>query len=384
MRRMKHLGATLALGALVTPGLLGLTATAAQAAVYANGFETNTDGWTDWSGGTITRVPTGSNSLYADGVAAATGNYYARLGKDPDPSTCTYGGGTANIHRGPYTEWGGVSSTFPAGGYSTTVDVYLDVAYATSHPDTRFDWSSVISDPSGNYRRGFMFNVGTDASGFVITGGNNSSRCDSNPYSTDPNHAPRATVTNSGWYTLKHTFSNQSGVLSVTMELIRKSNGDVIGSWTRSDPTDIIGTTVGGNNIGWFDQNEFDGLAIDNSRMGAYMFQGFRAPINSNDVNVAVAGQTIPVKWRLLDGATPVSDPSSFDSLTSVKVNCASLEEEGTDAIETYTNTSGLIYQNDGYWQFSWKTPKAYAGQCRIMTLTLSDGNAYTAEFKFK
>jgi hypothetical protein len=38
-----------------------------------------------------------------------------------------------------------------------------------------------------------------------------------------------------------------------------------IGAWVRSDPSDIIGTTVGGNRYGWFVQNEFDGLAIDNS-----------------------------------------------------------------------------------------------------------------------
>jgi len=38
-----------------------------------------------------------------------------------------------------------------------------------------------------------------------------------------------------------------------------------IGMWVRSDPSDIIGVTVGGNRYGWFVQNEFDGLAIDNS-----------------------------------------------------------------------------------------------------------------------
>ena len=36
-------------------------------------------------------------------------------------------------------------------------------------------------------------------------------------------------------------------------------------TWVLSDPSDIIGTTVGGNRYGWFVQNEFDGLAIDNS-----------------------------------------------------------------------------------------------------------------------
>jgi hypothetical protein len=36
-----------------------------------------------------------------------------------------------------------------------------------------------------------------------------------------------------------------------------------------------------------------------------------------------------------------------------------------------------------GY-QFNWQTKKAYKGQCRVMTLTLSDGSTYTADFKFK
>jgi subtilisin family serine protease len=34
---------------------------------------------------------------------------------------------------------------------------------------------------------------------------------------------------------------------------------------------------------------------------------------------------------------------------------------------------SGLLYQGNGNWQFNWKTPKAYAGQCRTMYLNLSD-----------
>jgi len=103
---------------------------------YFNGFETDTAGWFNFSGATITRVPSGSN-----GVAAASGNWYARLGQDPSPASCTFGGGTAPIYYGPYTNWGGYSPTFPLGGYSTGVDIYLDVPYATSHPDTRFDWS---------------------------------------------------------------------------------------------------------------------------------------------------------------------------------------------------------------------------------------------------
>jgi len=230
---------------------------------YFNGFETDTAGWFNFSGATITRVPSGSVSTYANGVAAATGNYYARLGKDPSPDSCTFGGGTAPIYYGPYTKWGGYSAIFPPGGYQTGVDIYLDVTYAQSHPDTRFDWSSAISDASGGFRRDFVFNVGTDPLGFVISGGNNATRCGANP--ADPGHTP-IHIAVSGWYTFKHTFTGvPDGPLVATLQVMPSGTNVPLGTWVRSDPSDIIGVTVGGNRYGWFVQNEFDGLAIDNS-----------------------------------------------------------------------------------------------------------------------
>src|SRR5205807_7509854 len=128
--------------------------------------------------------------------------------KDPSPATCQSGGGPQAWYVGPYTDFGGdTSGIFPPGGYTTGVDIYLDVPYAQSHPDTRFDWSSEINDPSGNFRRDFVFNVGTDMAGFVITAGNNATRCGANPYAVDPTHAPRVSITQSGWYTFKHIFT---------------------------------------------------------------------------------------------------------------------------------------------------------------------------------
>jgi hypothetical protein len=100
---------------------------------YFNGFETNTAGWNNFSGATITRQPSGYSTGpggYASGVASATGSYHARLGIDPSPDTCASGGGPQPIFYGPYTNWGGYSSIFPTGGYTTRVDVYLDVTWA--------------------------------------------------------------------------------------------------------------------------------------------------------------------------------------------------------------------------------------------------------------
>jgi hypothetical protein len=255
---------------------------------YFNGFETDTAGWFNNSGATITRVPSGSTSTYANGVAAATGNFYARLGIDPSPDSCTFGGGTASIYYGPYTKWGGYSAIFPMGGYSTGVDIYLDVPYAQSHVDTRFDWSSAINDPSGNFRRDFVFNVGTDALGFVMTSGNNSTRCGANP--ADIGHAPVVHIMQSGWYTFKHTFTGvPGGPLTVTLTIMPSGSNVPLGTWVRSDATDIIGTTVGGNRYGWFVQNEFDGLAIDNSfRTGIVSTPGCEIKISDGGSIIAM------------------------------------------------------------------------------------------------
>ena len=77
--------------------------------------------------------------------------------------------------------------------------------------------------------------------------------------------------------------------------------------------------------------------------------------------NAAKAGQTIPIKWRLTNAiGTPISNPSSFVSITSSPTSGSC---SGTpDAIETYTGSSGLQYLGDGNWQFNWKIPKSYAG----------------------
>jgi hypothetical protein len=115
-----------------------------------------------------------------------------------------------------------------------------------------------------------------------------------------------------------------------------------------------------------------------------YSFSGFFEPIDNTLLNAAKAGQTIPVKWRLTDATgAPVAAPQSFVNVSSSATPGAC---GGTaDAIETYAGASGLQYLGDGYWQFNWKTPKAYAGQCRTMSLTLQDGaSGRTAAFIFK
>ena len=205
---------------------------------YFQGFETDI---VDWSG--VKRVASGTN-----GVTSAAGDFHAEAA------------------GGASTGFGGYESTFPAGGYTTSVDVYLNVG-ADNANDTRFDWSSAINKPDGEHRRDFVFNAGfyndSDATGsvarFVINASTNATRS-----GAFPKNSGSFSITETGWYTFEHHFYKTAGsVLAVDLR-ITALDGTVLKTWTLSDPSDIIGTTVGGHRYGWLVIQEFPILAIDN------------------------------------------------------------------------------------------------------------------------
>ncbi len=242
----------LALGAALLGLVLPLSASAAPApAPYFNGFESAGDAavappyTSNDAMFNVSRVPSGTH-----GTPSAAGSWHAEAGPT------TFGD--------LFTRYGGYSSVFPAGGYTTSIDVYLDTADSPTGADIRFDWSSAIGDPAGNYRRDFIFSVGTNGTGgFVMSASNNAPGWPANP-GRDP-----LTVTATGWYTFRHVFRDNGGVLAVDMSVLDAS-GTVLKTWTLSDPTDLIGTTVGGNRYGWLVTNGFASLALDNiTRSGA-------------------------------------------------------------------------------------------------------------------
>lgn len=237
----------------IAAGLI-LAASGLAFAAYFQSFEMDTF---DWTG--ATRVPT-----LTHGVPSKTGAWHA---EDQNFSGLTF------------TRWGGYSKTFPPGGYTTTIDIYLDISppymndgmtpYAN---DTRFDWSSAINTPDCNHRRDFVFNAGfytdTDTTGtgprFVISASNNATR--SGAFPKNPGRMPY-TINVEGWYTFEHRFrDNGFGVLAVDLT-IKNAAGIPLMMWTLSDPSDVIGSTVGGNRYGWFVINEFPFLAFDNAAL---------------------------------------------------------------------------------------------------------------------
>jgi hypothetical protein len=238
---------------LVAAGLI-LTAVTVVFAAFFQSFETDTAGWFG-----ATRVPSGTHSV----VTKPPGAFHAE---------------DLNFNVSTFTQWGGYGRTFPPGGYTTSVDIYLDISppydsLVTPYPnDTRFDWSSAVNTPLCAHRRDFVFNAGfytdADTTGvvprFVISASNNATR--SGAFPKNPGRMPY-TITVEGWYTFEHRFRDDGvGVLAVDLT-IKNALGLPLMMWTLSDPSDVIGSTVGGNRYGWFVINEFPFLAFDTSAL---------------------------------------------------------------------------------------------------------------------
>jgi hypothetical protein len=116
----------------------------------------------------------------------------------------------------------------------------------------------------------------------------------------------------------------------------------------------------------------------------AFLFTGFTSPVdNAPILNIAKAGQIIPLKWRLTNASgNPITN------LTDVTVIATSLScGAGTtgDLIEEYTGGNlGLQNLGDGYYQWNWKTPTSYANSCKTLSLDLGEGSEHTALFQFR
>lgn len=321
---------------------------AAPPGPFFQGFEHDTSGWYDSSNGgdgVIMRVPSGysNGGGYADGVPSAAGHYHARISGDPcdhTPSTNCYS---------VFTRWGGYSSTFPEGGYKTQADIYLDVAWSASHPDYRFDWDSSINDNTGAFLQDYVFNAGTNpaGAGFFVNASTNATRSGAFPEnpcpspSTPPNACRTPVlITTSGWYTFRHTFTNEAGFLRVDFDIISVATGAPVAHWTIRPGHAMSG--VGGNRYGWFVIDEIDQLPIDNTlRTGLCHTGGGDGDVQDNNSgkhgHMHFGGSGCENGQS--SGDVEESDQSSGDSFQSGHVDSATFTNDENSQTVTMVGT---------------------------------------------
>jgi hypothetical protein len=165
-------------------------------------------------------------------------------------------------------------------------------------------------------------------------------------------------------------------------------NEEVLAAYACSDPSGVetcVGNVADGQPISTspvtttttgpksFTVNATDTLDNESSlthkyNVRAYDFVGFSSPVdNMPTLNKAKAGQAIPLKWRLMDNGSPVTN------LESVKVTVQNLScsrNVTADLLEEYAaGSSSLQNLGDGYYQFNWKSPKDYANSCKTLTV---------------
>jgi hypothetical protein len=128
-------------------------------------------------------------------------------------------------------------------------------------------------------------------------------------------------------------------------------------------------------------QAELDAISVQTTPI-PFAFTGFFAPIdNGNVLNKMNAGRAVPVKFSL-DGDQGL-DILADGSPSSQQIDCGTGDPDDVEETST-AGSSSLTYDaaSDQY-KYVWKTDSAWAGTCRQLTVTLSDGTSHTAKFKF-
>jgi len=115
---------------------------------------------------------------------------------------------------------------------------------------------------------------------------------------------------------------------------------------------------------------------------------GFMAPVDPRPVvNMAKAGSAIPVKWQLPDGLGGfLSSLAVVTSIQARQVSCSAFNNALADPIETTAaGESGLHFDPESMqYVYVWKTTLLMTGRCFVLSLGLSDGRSYHADFRFK
>jgi hypothetical protein len=154
--------------------------------------------------------------------------------------------------EGPYVCYQSscAATVFPTNGFSTSIKVYIDPAWAGANPGQNVDWDVGLNDTSGNYLNDNGFTMCTTSAGgggFYLTL-NQFSAC--NPSSEE--------LTVAGWYTFQQNFQSVGGQIVVTYTVTPPSGP----TWSSVVNTGEATSGTGGPSYLWFADEDVLGLPV--------------------------------------------------------------------------------------------------------------------------
>jgi hypothetical protein len=313
----------------------GSAAKLVPSTVWNQGFESDAAGWFDseiagWEGyGNIERVPSGTG-----GVTSFSGAYHATVEGVEDPGDHTF--------RGPFSRFDQYRSTW-TGTWTASIAVYLDPSWANG---VGFDYSVATSNSSGGHRRDFVFHVAKDiSSGKLLVAGSNNSNFAPRQDLETINHYE---VTSAGWYTLRHTFRDQGGVLAVDLQLL-DAVGTVLFTEIRSDASDLIPSVVGGNRYAWFTHVTGITLAVDDHQLTFPVLVDPVGKATFGFVSKYVKGKALPTgETEFVFASGGINFHSSSYEWLIVNQSGANAQFKGEGTINGSGNYTFMLWAGDG------------------------------------
>lgn len=188
-----------------------------------------------------------------------------------------------------------------------------------------------------------------------------------------------------------YVFDGQTGELDHAMagaDLLDNVTGATIWHINADEPLVLDYNLDFGRDPGLFEPNAYrtsdHDPVIVGLELSTFDFGGFLSPVAGPPaVNEVKAGAAVPVVFSL--GGFQGLDVLAEGSPTVSAYSCTSGAPTDPADEAPAQSRSGLTYDaaTDTY-TYVWKTRKSWAGSCRHLVLTFTDGTSYTADFRFR
>ncbi len=178
--------------------------------------------------------------------------------------------GRTRVAPGPYNLWGpknqGNDTTFPSGGFTTTIKMYVDAGWGDANTGNVVDWDTGLQTSAAAYEEDFVIDLCSTA----IRLGSHAGKMVLVAAALAQAHPTPSMLNTSGWYTLQMNFTNGAGTVYVTYSVLSDgSTGQNTPSqvWSYTENTGIATASSGGPLYGWLPTEDVSGLPLAQVRL---------------------------------------------------------------------------------------------------------------------